>query len=120
MPKVNTCFRVLTVAATVYATAPTAVMAAQKVPAPTKYIVFGVGTASCGRWVEAPKDSLPAEGYLAWVLGFLSGAGWAGADTIRDIDNDAIKVWMNNYCQAHPLDSIAMGAQALALELKVK
>ena len=33
------------------------------------------------------------------------------------IDADAISAWMDNYCQAHPLDSIAKAADQFTLEL---
>ena len=65
--------------------------------------------------------------YEGWVAGFLSGANsiLAGSeyhiDTLEhasaETDVQGLWAWIDNYCQAHPLDAVAQAADALGGEL---
>ena len=46
----------------------------------------------------------------AWVLGFSSGVGSVGFE--NRVDAQGVGGWIDNYCQAHPLDVIAKAASA--------
>jgi hypothetical protein len=76
------------------------------------YQAIGPGVASCGTWTadrRMPHSSI-AHIDESWVLGFLSALGWRaenGDDPLRGLDSNAVAGWIDNYCQAHPLDDIA-------------
>lgn len=77
------------------------------------YQSIGVGNASCGTWTEdrrTPETPI-ARARVQWVLGFLSGAGYAGdIDPLAGLDGQAVVAWMDNYCRAHPLAQITKAA----------
>jgi hypothetical protein len=113
------------------------------VPAQSGY-VLGVGASSCGKWIESRKArGTPAEViHTSWVYGYLSaeaallasdarGAVLLGknsqtliekADILnpRYINPNAINAWMDNYCRAHPLETIADALRVLLASLKEK
>jgi hypothetical protein len=83
--------------------------------------ILGAGAAVCGRWViDRREDSALAIYEFSWVLGFLTGLN-AGlpAESSNDhqvgarLDVDAARVWLDNYCTAHPLDRLAKAAAQL-------
>jgi hypothetical protein len=88
--------------------------------------VFGVGGRSCGTWTEARRsgNTTPVD-YEQWVAGFLSGANSIIStaapelDTLLqpNIDAQGLYAWIDNYCFAHPLNTIAQAADALGAEL---
>lgn len=79
----------------------------------TKYTVFGAGTISCGRWARDKQENGSAHtAELTWLLGFVSGAGYAGMD-LKKTDVDAMTLFMDNYCNAHPLETLSSGAASL-------
>lgn len=84
------------------------------------YLAERHGTTSCGKWIEARKnaESDPVALLLSvWVSGFVSGAGFTGAE-LRYIDPAARASWIDNYCKVHPLDDVATAAEQLVIELR--
>jgi hypothetical protein len=82
--------------------------------------VYGSGAFSCGRWVadqQTEQTQLDMHFEQIWVLGYVSGAGAFATVPLADTDANAIKLWIDNYCQAHPLDRISIAARQLAFEL---
>ena len=91
------------------------------------YTVAGNGTRSCGSWTEdrialrmAPRGTEPrtiAWDSMGWILGFLSGVGFAGdhTDPLHGIDNNAVMAWIDNYCRNNPLKDIGDAAAGLAI-----
>jgi hypothetical protein len=86
-------------------------------------MIAGEGTGSCGEWMHLRQEGgfkpIPAQ---AWILGYLSGANiWSGSpdfpDILRETDNDSLFAWIDNYCQAHPLEKVADAANQLTIEL---
>lgn len=78
------------------------------------YAVYGAGTLSCGTWIEErKKENWYDTGQ--WIVGYISAAGYYGNPSLRKTDSDAIAVFMDNYCQAHPLEDIV---QALVEQLR--
>jgi hypothetical protein len=120
-----------------------AVLMMNAVPAQSGY-VLGVGVSSCGKWMEARKvRGTPAEVMLtSWVYGYLSAEAALLASEARgavllgrnsetliekaDILNpkytnaNAINEWMDNYCRAHPLETVADALRVLLADLKEK
>jgi hypothetical protein len=88
---------------------------------PAKYVLYGPGVNSCGKWVQDKQGQSPSRVTAydiagTWVTGFISGYGYVGP-TLRPTDFAGIVVFMDSYCESHPLDTIAAGAQALVHEL---
>jgi hypothetical protein len=103
--------------------------------------IIGVGTRTCGTFVNDLRMSRRAPGSVeasyvfmevSWVQGFLAAenaefigqlramsdkAKFADKDLLLGLDADAFKVWLENYCQAHPLDHLFDAANALTTEL---
>ena len=55
-----------------------------------------------------------------WVLGYLTGVAIFTppiGDGLLRTDWEGIRHWIDNYCQAHPLDSVNDAAAALAVDL---
>lgn len=84
-----------------------------------QYTTYGSGVNSCGSWVKWRKTESGWHQDGQWVNGFISAAGFFGKD-LKQTDSDAMLVFMDNYCQKHPLNKISDGARALvkALELE--
>jgi hypothetical protein len=83
--------------------------------------IIGDGALSCGKWIsERGADGKPFQVRQAWVFGYLSGmATGVGSDALAPaaVDHASIVVWMDNYCQANPLDPVSKAASALFYEL---
>jgi hypothetical protein len=88
--------------------------------------VIGVGLNSCGSWTEARStNGTAARVYESWVDGFLSGSNefilsQLKLDPLHEQligDAKGLYRWMDDYCQAHPLNSIYAAADALDTEL---
>jgi hypothetical protein len=79
-----------------------------------QYHVVGLGLSSCGTWTadrraNGPKAAMDG----AWVLGFLSGVGYAGPDDpLTNVDADGVWAWVDNYCRTNPISSILDAAKA--------
>ena len=90
-------------------------------PAADRVTVMGYGTNTCGAFVSVKPGTAEEEAYLAWLGGFLSGANvWnplTREDVLKGIDLPAVKVWMQNYCRANPLETVFTGALKLGNEL---
>jgi len=110
-----------TVTAIALALLATSIVFAQQGPS-TGFQSYGFGTFSCENWLTARggPDGLQKTSNTAWVLGFVSGAGWAGPGPLKTADVDTIESWMDNYCRDHRLDAITIASEALVLELEIK
>ena len=87
-------------------------------PASQGYTIFGAGTLSCDKWIEErSQNSGLSFGMETWILGFLTGAGWQGANP-QDVDNSALYVWVDNFCRENPLKNITSASAALTIELE--
>lgn len=77
--------------------------------------IAGLGTRSCGGWTEDRKaNAFDATNDQSWVMGFLSGVALTGGDYNPLNNTDALGVWawIDNYCQANPLDEIYQAGEA--------
>jgi hypothetical protein len=72
--------------------------------------IIGAGVSSCGKWTADQSQETPIADDQ-WILGFLSGVAFMGSgpetNPLNGLDAQAVWAWIDNYCQAHPLDSIA-------------
>ena len=79
--------------------------------------------ASCGTWSTAAQNDEAAQQALRlWVQGFLSGANITSTeeDFLFGVDPDTVTTWMNNYCQAHPLDGLMVAVVTLLREWRAR
>jgi hypothetical protein len=87
--------------------------------------IIGSGVSSCGAWTANRREFAPGRPItqgsqnalqeMQWVLGFLSGIGNisdASTDPLNNMDADGVWAWIDNYCQAHPLEHIVAAAKA--------
>ena len=81
-----------------------------------KFLVYGEGNSSCGEWTS--KRNLAAN--AAWLVGFVSGAGFVSPAPFKKTDTAGLEAWMDTYCAEHPLVSIADAAGKLVDELSAK
>lgn len=95
-----------------------ATLAALMIDRAQAYTETGMGTSSCGSWTtnlnhrDRQWDHLLD---LSWVLGFLSGAGYAGnsdIDPLHGVDGYGVEAWISNWCQTHPIEHISHAARA--------
>jgi hypothetical protein len=87
------------------------------------YQIAGIGLQSCGSWTAARGGGMAAL-EVQWVLGYVSGVGFAGQilsnehsayaviDPLDGTDAQAVLAWIDNYCRAKPLDQIEQAAGA--------
>ena len=87
--------------------------------APSTFTNLGDGTKSCGTWLAQRKeDGWTAKVNAAWVDGFLTAVNeLATSNLTKGVDHEGRDTWIDNYCQAHPLDQLVDAAGALVDEL---
>jgi hypothetical protein len=78
------------------------------------YYAIGAGTGSCGTWTAERRHPNAVLALMdeQWVVGFLSGVGFysGNLDPMKGLDAEAAWAWMDNYCKANPLASMADAA----------
>ncbi|MCK1600823.1 hypothetical protein IVB02_05155 [Bradyrhizobium sp. 166] len=87
--------------------------------------IFGAGLVSCGEWqkFKTTNDRASLFQIQAWVDGFLSGQNLfaEGSDFLVSKPNStALYAWIDNYCAANPLDTIAKATVSLRGELETR
>jgi hypothetical protein len=103
----------------------------------TPVFALGAGNNSCGKLIGAIADDLPGQyrsintatgvffgdhvGYLQWLMGFVSGFNVAHAGDIEQqvtkIDPAGMDLWMRNWCNQHPTQTVWDGAYAFINEM---
>jgi hypothetical protein len=80
---------------------------------------------SCGAWTQERRtQSVKYAQMEGWAMGFVSGwvATWGDAHQIAEplgnLDQAALLEWVNNYCTAHPLESLSNAVYGLTGELE--
>jgi hypothetical protein len=82
--------------------------------------MMGYGGESCGSYTAYVRRNIDAGGYGAWMTGYLSRAAVAHDKDLFQagaIDFPALKAWMVQWCDAHPLDAFGDGLRILESEL---
>lgn len=76
------------------------------------------GIGDCGEWV-ADKNKNNNERNKDWLLGYMSGLASASfTDVLANTSYQSIFVWMDNYCNANPLEHVSSAGITLFFELK--
>jgi len=90
-----------------------------------KMVVAGAGTASCGEFIADTKNNETLrDTYFLWAQGFLSSLNfkhlrnWESATDLSD--PDALKLWIENYCEENPLSIYAAAVAKLWSELRIR
>jgi hypothetical protein len=114
-----------------------AVLMADVAQAETETWVFGEGTNSCGKLIAAAGSRPPGDimgmntarglvveeyaQYLQWLMGFVSGFNSLSANKdgqqVKGIDRAGMDLWMRNWCNKHPTQTVFDGAQAFINEM---
>lgn len=89
------------------------------------YVIFGAGSRPCGSWLQVRSQALPDSAVLqSWVLGYVTSVNANVLVVDRDVasgaSQDELFSFIDSYCAAHPLDSIARAAAGLVDSLRSK
>ena len=85
--------------------------------------IKGAGGTTCANWVQDRKNDTYYP-QLNWVLGFISSynyyvyVGKNENGVFGSADFAFVSVWMDNYCQKNPRETIFSGALKLMAELR--
>ena len=85
--------------------------------------IWGAGARSCGEWIENRKKNNDII-YMSWIQGFISSYNLYvytrknPNGILGNADHNAIAVWMDNYCQSNPLNTLGVGTVDLIDDLK--
>ncbi len=83
-------------------------------------IVIGNGNSSCGSFIEQRRTYSDA-GIAQWVNGYLtafnSSAPEDDFNILAGADPNGLRAWFDQYCGAHPLDTIFAASNALINDL---
>jgi hypothetical protein len=94
----------------------------------TLTIIVGTGELSCGKFIEyrtQPNNENQMNLFVQWVWGYLSAynlrGGWetrtAGSDHVTPPDSPTVLLFLEHFCDEHPLDIVANGALTLLKKL---
>ena len=82
---------------------------------------MGSGGVSCGKWLADGRlqDRSLSDMERAWVNGYLTGRQEEGRNLteIQAGDLEGRSAWVDNYCEANPLNDLILAARALYHEL---
>ena len=86
--------------------------------------IQGLGLLSCGRWTTERAAQPASEMRVAlttWLGGYISGYNFrGGGDILKGVDFDGAVAWVDNYCAAHPLDTVAYAAGGLIIDMDLR
>ena len=90
-----------------------------------QYVILGAGGRPCGNWLQVRSQALPDSAVLqSWVLGYVTSVNanvlTVNQDVAKGDSPNALFSWIDDYCAAHPLDSIARAAGSLVDSLRTK
>ena|SRR5277367_1987151 len=90
-----------------------------------QYVILGAGGRPCGSWLQVRSQALPDSAVLqSWVLGYVTSVNanvlTVGQDVTKGTSPDALFSWVDDYCAAHPLDSVARATGNLVESLRAK
>lgn len=93
--------------------------------AANQYVIVGAGSRPCGSWLQLRSQSNPDTAVLqSWVLGYLTSVNANVLTVSQDVADgatpDALFSWIDDYCAAHPLDSLARATGSLLESLRAK
>jgi hypothetical protein len=82
-------------------------------------MTVGNGLKSCGTWTQKRQTNDDSV-FVSWVVGYLSGMNLDSThpDALLGTDFDGLMGWIDNYCRANPLQSIAIAGTVLMRQLQ--
>jgi hypothetical protein len=94
-------------------------------PDPGEYVILGAGSRPCGSWLRLRSQPDPEAAVLqSWVLGYITSVNANVLTKRQDIADgktvDGLFGWVDSYCAAHPLDSLARATGNLLESLRAK
>lgn len=84
---------------------------------------IGAGTTSCGSWTSHKASNIDLYNFKqSWLGGYMTAQSQAinavrNVDILAGTDFAALRAWVDNYCQAHPLETLNDAAIQLTVEL---
>lgn len=91
--------------------------------APLNGAMAGVGTSSCGKYLESRADPVSDLMIKSWAQGFLSGLNFATYFSKQRLailpDAQSMAAYLDKYCRENPLKEPWMGAFDMFNELKL-
>jgi hypothetical protein len=100
-------------------------LAAPAARAANEYVIYGAGSRPCGSWLQVRSQALPDSAVLqSWVLGYITSVNAnllsSSQDVVAGATPETLFSWIDSYCAAHPLDSVARASRALLDSLIVR
>jgi hypothetical protein len=94
-------------------------------PAGNQYVILGAGSRPCGSWLQVRSATNPDSAVLqSWVLGYITSVNANVLTVSQDVADgdtaDGLYTWIDSYCAAHPLDTLARASAALLESLRAK
>lgn len=86
-----------------------------------KYVVWGAGRASCNTYLRERGDDTAMRKFKGFLMGYLTAYNVLTPGTYRisgQKDLDALLEWLDEYCEAHRLDSFERATQQLIRALE--
>ncbi|MFD1701542.1 hypothetical protein ACFSCV_00840 [Methylopila henanensis] len=101
-----------------FAAAVAAVFASAPAKADGAYVVWGIGSKTCGAWTDAQRtDKGRYEAYQSWAHAFVTGAafGRQGLALKKDVDinAEALTKWVDDWCDKNPRMTVERASVAL-------
>jgi hypothetical protein len=87
------------------------------------YTVYGHGRLSCEKWPRSKTVlKVPTEvvAQVSWVLGFVSGVGFASSTALKPSHPGEMELWIEDYCTKNPSAQLRDAAEALVNTLLAK
>ena len=84
-----------------------------------RYVAYGYGADSCGTFLEA-RGTKTDTSYIPWVTGYLTAVDTTYPITygiLGSSDIDRAMLWLDDYCDQHPLRQFAIAVYTLVDEL---
>jgi hypothetical protein len=82
------------------------------------YQGIGAGNSPCKTWTALRQEGHAVIGEQ-WVLGFLSGVGYAsaqtGVDPLKGVEAQDVFAWVDKDCQSHPLGRLAESVESFTV-----
>jgi hypothetical protein len=94
-------------------------MIAASSPAAERSRYWGAGQATCGRWTDASKDpqSITRAIMESWLFGYVQRMSIGNPELVKGQDPESLRAFVDNYCRAHPLETVMSAAMSLDIAL---
>ena len=86
-------------------------------PTPRQRHIYGAGADSCEKWISTGKRDELFFARANWVLGYLTAVNRYARTPPKPTGADAVEIWLDNYCESHPLEDLDKAAAILVAEL---